>query len=115
MEFNFYCPAEIPPELPLDDRLAIFEQFWDCAAPRFGEPGSVGWGNVFRKKSVLEEEKETDTDEFEERLISGSGAEASKASLWLDIERHRSVTDPSLQSLQLFFFFFFLMMANYSY
>jgi hypothetical protein len=48
MELNFNCPDEVPDTFSLDDRLAIFEQFWDCAAPRFGDEGSVGWKNALR-------------------------------------------------------------------
>ena len=89
MEINFYCPVE--DNFSLEDRLAIFEQFWDCGAARFGDDGSLGWKNVLRRKSIQEGESEPASDDFEDRLIPGNGVEGSKAKLWLDIEVHRCV------------------------
>ena len=93
MELNFYCPDEISTELAPEDRLAIFEQFWDCGEPRFGDQGSAGWKNVLKRRLVPDEdeaEPEPSSDGFEDRLISeAAGGEFSKPDLWCQMEAHR--------------------------
>ncbi len=90
MELNFNTPDQIPENYSLENRIAIFEQFWDCAAPRFGDQGSVGWKTFLRNKSISSA-SESVSDGAEDRLISEAGGRVAEAKLWLAIEQHRFV------------------------
>ena len=50
LELNFRSP-DFPGFYSLEDRLALFEPFWESAAPRMGEFGAIGWKAVMKVKT----------------------------------------------------------------
>lgn len=42
IEFNLFCPHKLL-DLSLEDRIAVFESFWDSGVSRVGENGARGW------------------------------------------------------------------------
>ena len=90
MELNFDSPSQIPENYTLEDRLALFEQFWDSSAPRFGDQGAVGWQNVLRNKTASMVEGSTATQVGDEdQLIAEAGGRVEEAKLWLSLELYR--------------------------
>lgn len=45
IEFNLFQPS-LPGYYSMEDRLAVFEPFWESGVPRFGETGAQGWATV---------------------------------------------------------------------
>lgn len=43
-EFTAFLPQHLKGQ-SITERLAAFEEFWESEAPRFGEPGALGWCN----------------------------------------------------------------------
>jgi len=91
MELNFDAPSQIPENYSLEDRLALFEQFWDSSAPRFGDQGAVGWQNVLRNKtaSMVEGLSSAAQVNHEDQLLAEAGGRVEEAKLWLALELYR--------------------------
>ena len=72
-ELNFFSP-EFPGYYSLEDRLAMFEPFWESGVPRFGEPGVVGWATVMKKKdNVINQDSVEQAATGEEQIIEKMG------------------------------------------
>ena len=77
IELNLYSP-DFPGSYSLEDRLALFEPFWESGYPRFGESNSLGWATIAKNKlrsNNLEEFEITEcyhnphNNETEDKLI----------------------------------------------
>uniref|UniRef100_A0A6A7FS99 Protein NRDE2 homolog n=1 Tax=Hirondellea gigas TaxID=1518452 RepID=A0A6A7FS99_9CRUS len=53
LEFNLFQP-ELPDDVPLQDKLALLEQFWDSRAPRLGEAGNIGWADALCSRQTAQ-------------------------------------------------------------
>ena len=74
VELNLFAP-DFPGHYSLEDKLATFEQFWESAVPRFGEPGAQGFANVMRRRNEVAEEDGVDDNKsaWEDDLIDRAG------------------------------------------
>ncbi len=92
LELNLFSP-DFPGYYSLDDRLALFEPFWESRVPRFGEDGARGWRTVMKNKTVEVEEdvaaNEDDEASWEMDLLEKAGGLAGRNALWLEIELSR--------------------------
>ncbi|KAI8853489.1 NRDE-2, necessary for RNA interference-domain-containing protein [Chytridium lagenaria] len=50
IEFSSFCPQAFE-EQPFQDRVEIFELFWESECPRFGEEGAIGWSANFMQST----------------------------------------------------------------
>lgn len=81
---------EFPGSCSNEDRLNVFDSFWECGAPRFGETGAKGWAKV--RESVQDAKPGAcglDTDQIEDQLLTAAGELVAKNRLWLEIESLR--------------------------
>ena len=97
IEINLFSPL-FPGYYSLEDRLAMFEPFWESGVPRFGEPGAKGWAYVHKNKDNIEAIKaEAAADgggdnldkagrDEEDQLISSFGGQVDEVQLWLKLE-----------------------------
>ena len=53
LELNLFCPPELESYSP-DDKVSVFEGFWDSGVARVGEPGAKGWKSWVESKGSLE-------------------------------------------------------------
>ncbi|CAG0918777.1 unnamed protein product [Notodromas monacha] len=85
-EFNLFCPEELTKH---EDKVNVFEVFWDSRAPRIGERDARGWSTSLADKRVflLETGRDRDFEDLEDKLASKEGA--TKAERWLSIENAR--------------------------
>lgn len=73
IELNFFSP-DFPGYYSLDDRLAMFEPFWESGVPRFGEPGVVGWATVMKKmENVINQDSVEQSSTGEDEIIKKMG------------------------------------------
>ncbi len=95
VELNLFSP-DLPGYYSLDDRLALLEQFWESASPRFGEQGAVGWAAAMKTKNVAGEEDEAvegTVCTWEDDLIDRAGRLVRRNRLWLELEVGRERKD----------------------
>ncbi len=93
MELNLFSP-EFPGYYSLDDRLALFEPFWESGAPRFGEPGVAGWKTVMKDKQASAAAAEDFMEQMASReedllQLQKTGQLVDKNVLWLELELER--------------------------
>ena len=93
LELNLFAP-DFPGYYSLDDKLATFEQFWESAVPRFGEPGALGFANVMRRRKEVVGDDDNDGLEdnksaWEDDLIDQAGNLVRRNRLWLELELGR--------------------------
>ncbi|KAJ8307993.1 hypothetical protein KUTeg_012867 [Tegillarca granosa] len=89
IEFNLFCPHKLH-DLSLEDKIAVFESFWDSGVSRIGENGAKGWSYWIDNKDSSDSEeivhKSDSLDEKEQEIIS---KQQDKWKTWLDIEQLR--------------------------
>lgn len=51
IEFNLFTPLVDRP-LSCEEWITLFETFWDCGVPRFGEDNAIGWSAAVSRKQV---------------------------------------------------------------
>ena len=90
VELNLFAP-DFPGHYSLEDKLATFEQFWESAVPRFGEPGAQGFAHVMRRRNEVAEEDGVDDNKsaWEDDLIDRAGNLVRRNRLWLELELGR--------------------------
>ena len=79
VEMNLYSP-EFPGYYSLDDRLAMFGQFWESGVPRFGETGAKGWKAYTTSERNDQVQSEAGTDSPEDEAIEKLGPLVSRNS-----------------------------------
>ncbi len=94
VEFNLFSP-DFPGYYALEDKLALFEPFWESGVPRFGEVRMQGWATVIKNKEKAAEEaigtrRATDQENpWEDEMLSQAGELVDRKSLWLELELNR--------------------------
>lgn len=89
IELNLFSP-DFPGYYSLEDRLALFEPFWDSGVARFGEPGVVGWRKVMENKTnMANPESHAQSSEIEDQILHEAGNRVAQTRLWLEFEKAR--------------------------
>jgi len=91
-ELNLFSPP-LPGYYSLEDKLALFEPFWESGVARFGEPGVAGWAKVMEDKdkplTCYAPDSLSNDSEWEDKTLTDAGSLVDKASLWLELELGR--------------------------
>ncbi|KAJ1561697.1 hypothetical protein HK096_003681, partial [Nowakowskiella sp. JEL0078] len=66
IEFNFFCPLAFKKQT-FDQRIDMFEMFWEDEGPRFGDSGAKGWMN---SKSIVGGKEDIILDEDDNILLT---------------------------------------------
>ncbi|XP_029633006.1 nuclear exosome regulator NRDE2-like isoform X1 [Octopus sinensis] len=87
LEFNLFCPTSLE-KSSTEDRIAVYESFWDSGVARFGEPGAEGWKSWVETKSCTKDTsyRSVSIDDIEEDIISQNKPQWQT---WLNIEQLR--------------------------
>ncbi|GAB1600197.1 protein NRDE2 homolog isoform X2 [Argonauta hians] len=87
LEFNLFCPTSLEKN-SMEDRIAVFESFWDSGVARFGEPGAEGWKSWVETKFCTKDTsyRSVSIDDVEEDIISQNKPQWQT---WLNIEQLR--------------------------
>ncbi len=94
LELNLFSP-DFPGYYSLEDRMALFEPFWESGVPRIGEPGMAGWRTVMKNKGTGQDPAEDfptaspEWEEEEEEALEKAGGLVGRNSLWLELELGR--------------------------
>ena len=91
VELNLFSP-DFPGYYSLEDRLAMFEPFWESGARRFGEGQDVqGWADVIKNKPNPDQEliENPNNDTMEDSLIAEFKDVLPVENLWLKLELSR--------------------------
>ncbi|TRY74407.1 hypothetical protein TCAL_06336 [Tigriopus californicus] len=89
IELNLFSP-DFPGYYSLEDRLALFEPFWDSGVARFGESGVVGWRKVMENKDKMAKpESHAQSSEIEDQILKEAGNRVARTRLWLELEKAR--------------------------
>ena len=90
VELNLFSP-EFSSFRSLDDKLALFEPFWESGVARFGETNALGWDEVMRRKRIddCSTYERDDGCQEEDRLVKEAGNLVDKSRLWLEMELGR--------------------------
>ena len=82
MELNLRAP-NFPGYYSYQDKLAMFEPFWDSSVPRFGEPQAPGWSKA--PKAAMPHHGTKEEGE-EDELVGQYGGKIDEIQLWLRLE-----------------------------
>ncbi|KAK3580375.1 hypothetical protein CHS0354_001490 [Potamilus streckersoni] len=86
IEMNMFCPSNLK-SFSREDKILLFESFWDSNVARIGEANAKGWQYWIRTKDHVEQhlvpKVSVDNDEAEEKIIS---RKLPRWQTWLEIE-----------------------------
>lgn len=63
IEFNLCCPLTLN-DIKHEERMVIFESFWDSRVARIGETGAKGWSYWYDNKDLEPESQPIPTSEL---------------------------------------------------
>lgn len=88
IEFNLYCPVNLN-NIKHEERLVIFESFWDSGVARIGENGAKGWSYWYSNKDAKLEPhpaQPKNTEETEQEIVK---QEKIRWKVWMAVEQER--------------------------
>lgn len=88
IEFNLFTPS-VDHTLSCEEWITLFETFWDCGVPRFGEDNAVGWSAAISKKQVYTNTlvNSEDMNALEDDILS---QKFPQWKTWLEFEHMRA-------------------------
>jgi len=93
IEFNLFAPNfSSPGGYDFDDKITLFEPFWEKGAPRVGEDGASGWASELNRMDSLTRGpvvSEVDTDWEDEILVNSADRLFGETWLEMEVERDR--------------------------